>query len=85
VESLKVGEDVLDEEGADGDYAEEGVELVPEKSVSLAGAQGWDTAPESGRGRLLGSGHGICQLLEAEGSKFMVRRRFLYAGRKNVA
>ena len=76
---------MLEEEGADGDYAEQGVEFVPEKGGSLAGAQGWDTAPEGGRGRLLSSGHGICQLLEAAGSKFMVRRRFRYAGRKSLA
>ena len=68
-EGLEVGEEVLEQEGADGDDAEQGVELAPEKGGSLAGAQGLDAAPECGRGRLLGSGHGICQLLEAEGSK----------------
>ena len=49
-EGLEVGEDVLDEEGADGDYAEQRVEFVPEKGGSLAGAQGWNSAPEGGRG-----------------------------------
>ncbi len=39
VEGFEVGDDVLDEEGADGDDAGEGVELVPEEGVALAGAE----------------------------------------------
>jgi hypothetical protein len=54
---------MLEEEGADGDDAEQRVELVPEEGVSLAGAQGWDAAADgwrgTRRGRMLGSCHGI--------------------------
>ncbi len=38
-EGLEVGEQVLQEEGADGDDAQQRVQLVPEKGGSLAGAQ----------------------------------------------
>ena len=40
VDGLEVGDDVLDEEGADGDDSGEGVELAPEEGVALAGAEG---------------------------------------------
>ena len=39
VEGLEVGDDVLDEEGADGDDAGEGVQLAPEEGVSFTGAE----------------------------------------------
>ena len=39
VEGLEVGDDVLDEEGADGDDAGERVEFAPRKGVSLACAE----------------------------------------------
>lgn len=40
VDGLEVGDDVLDEEGADGDDAGERVELAPEEGVAFAGAEG---------------------------------------------
>ena len=42
VPGLEVGDDVLDEEGADGDDAGEGVQASPEEGVALAGAEGLD-------------------------------------------
>ncbi|WP_433983493.1 hypothetical protein RBB78_20340 [Tunturiibacter empetritectus] len=64
VEGLEVGDDVLDEEGADGDDAGEGVEFVPEVGVAFAGAE-WLHAFElglAGRGGRRcwrgGGGHG---------------------------
>ena len=39
VPGLEVRDDVLDEEGADGDDAGEGMELAPKEGVSLPGAQ----------------------------------------------
>ena len=39
VDDLVVGDDVLDEEGADGDDAGERVELAPEEGVAFAGAE----------------------------------------------
>ena len=56
-EGLEVGEQMLEEEGADGDYAEQRVQFAEEKGVSLGGAQGLDAAADGGRGRLLGSCH----------------------------
>ena len=50
VDGLEVRDDVLDEEGADGDDAGEGVELAPEEGVALAGAE-WLDAAELGRAR----------------------------------
>ena len=42
VEGLDVGEDVLDEECADGDEAGEGVQLAPEEGVAGVGAERLD-------------------------------------------
>ena len=39
VDGLEVGDDVLDEEGADGDDAGERVQLAPEEGVAFAGAE----------------------------------------------
>ncbi len=42
VPGLEVGDDVLDEEGADGDDAGQRMEAPPEEGVALAGAEGLD-------------------------------------------
>src|SRR5215469_1831001 len=57
VDGLEVGDDVLDEEGADGDDSGERVELAPEEGVALAGAEGLNSAKLRGRWRC-GGGHG---------------------------
>ena len=44
VPGFEVGNDVLEEEGADGDDAGKGVELVPEEGVALACAEGLDAS-----------------------------------------
>jgi hypothetical protein len=44
IDGFVVGEDVLDEEGADGDDAGERVQLAPEEGVALAGVEGLDAA-----------------------------------------
>jgi hypothetical protein len=46
-EGLKVREQVLEQEGADGDDAEQRVQLAPDEGGSLAGAQGLDAAADS--------------------------------------
>jgi len=43
-ECFKVGEDVLDEEGADGDDAGEGVQLAQQEGIALASAERFYTA-----------------------------------------
>ena len=59
-ERLKVGEQVLDQEGTDGHNAGEGVELAQQEGVSLTGAKGRNTAANGG-GRLAASGtYGGC-------------------------
>ena len=45
-ERLEVREQVLEQKGADGDDAEQRMQLVPEEGVSLAGAQRLDAAAE---------------------------------------
>jgi hypothetical protein len=60
VEGLEVGDDVLDEEGADGDDAGEGVEFAPEVGVAFAGAEGLHSGELRGGRRCwrCGGGHG---------------------------
>jgi hypothetical protein len=58
-EGLEVREQVLEKEGYDGDYAEQRMQLVPEKGVPLGSAERLYTAADYWRGRLLSSGHGI--------------------------
>jgi len=51
-QGLDVGEDVLDEERADGDEAGEGVQLAPEEGVAGVGAERLDAT----HGRVRGAG-----------------------------
>ena len=54
---------MLDEEGADGDDAGEGVQLAPEEGVALAGAEGLDAAECAARQEVL-----AVRLVAMEGS-----------------
>jgi hypothetical protein len=56
-EGLEVREQMLQQEGADGNDAQQRVQLAPEEGGSLAGAQSRDAAAKRVRGRLLCSGH----------------------------
>src|SRR5208283_3373338 len=56
VECLDVGEDVLDQERANGDDAGERVQLAPEEGV----AEVWAERLDSAHGRMRGGGRGGC-------------------------
>ena len=64
VDGLVVGDDVFDEEGADGDDAGERVQPAPEEGVALAGSEGLDSSLDYRVGRggrrcwRCGGGHG---------------------------
>ena len=80
VEGLEVGDDVLDEEGADGDDSGEGVEFAPQEGVALAGAEGVHSGLECmGLARCGGCwrcdcGHeGLLELLGWDGESELVR------------
>ena len=59
VEGFDVGEDVLDEECADGDEAGEGVQLAPEEGVAGVGAERLNFL-DSAHGRMRWGGRGGC-------------------------
>ncbi len=76
VPGFEVGDDVLDEEGADGDDAGERVQAAPEEGVALAGAEGLDPfggGAEIGGGEGCGGGH-ECSCLR---SRVDVRRELI--------
>ena len=56
-DAVEVREQVLQQKRADGDNAEQRVQLAQQERVSLAGAQGLYTAADCVRARLLNCGH----------------------------
>src|SRR5215469_2568098 len=57
LEGFKVREQVLEEECADGNDAEERVQAAPDEGVSLAGAERLHACARFGRSWMLGGGH----------------------------